>query len=175
MRKHSTRNWLIAVSAWMLGFVMVLCPGLVCPAYAESLEPEAVPTLLETPEGLLVRTKYADIYYPEEFAEAVMVVLAETEDSTMVTVTTILAEKEVMLYTLILTGMELDGMEDFVFGYLQDEILGTISIVLQMEEQIPAEWSEDEFTRICELQETVNDLFEQLQEDPRFVPDVGAA
>ena len=37
-------------------------------------------------------------------------------------------------------------------------------------EQNPEDWSEEEYTEICRLQERVNDILVQLQEDERFVP-----
>lgn len=157
------------LAAWALVLAMALCAGSACPARAEALTEEANWAPVVTPDGLLIQTQYAELLYPLEFADAVVIERHEMEDSTMVAVTAVIAEKEVLLYTLILTGMELEGMDEFIMGRLQDEALGTICIIVQMEEPSPEGWTEHEFTRICELQETVNDLLAQLLADPRFV------
>lgn len=156
---HLLRSW----TAGVLALVLLLCAPLAC-AEAPETEPE-IP-------GVPLMTRYVQIDFPEIYSAAVTIEVIEAEDASIINATTLLGEQEILLYTLILTTMDISAEEALVLGWLQDEALGRISIVLQLEEQLPESWSETEYMWICELQETVNHLLMQLMEDPRYDPGV---
>ena len=156
---HLIRSW----TASILALVLLLCVPLGC-AEAPAMTPE-VP-------GVPLMTRYMQMDFPEIYSAAVTIEVMELEDASIINATTLLGEQEILLYTLILTTMDISAEEALVLGWLQDEELGRINIVLQLEEQLPESWSEAEYMWICELQETVNHLLMQLMEDPRYDPGV---
>ena len=166
MNKVTLLTFVRNCAAAMLALVLCLC-GVYAPlACAE--EPEAA---IELP-GVPLMTKYAQMDFPEMYEAAIILDVLDVEDASIINAVTFLGEQEILLYTLVLTEMEISADEAMILGWLQDEELGRIAIVLQLEEQNPEYWSEAEYMWICELQETVNHLLMQLMEDPRYDPGV---
>ena len=163
MNKATLLTFVRNCTAAMLALVLCLCAPLAC---AQELQTEP-----EIP-GVPLMTKYAQMDFPEMYEAAIILDVLDVEDASIINAVTFLGEQEILLYTLILTTLDIDVEEAMVLGWLQDEELGRIAIVLQLEEQNPESWSEAEYMWICELQETVNHLLMQLMEDPRYDPGV---
>ena len=148
--------------AWLL--LLVLAVGMFSPLAVRAEEAE------QPIPGLLLETKYINLILPEEYTEAIVAEIIDMEDGALLPFTVTLNEREALLYALILTEQEIDDPEAMILGYLQDELLGRITIVLQIEEQIPDGWTESEYHFLCAMQETINELIMQIVEDPRYDP-----
>lgn len=166
MNRMNWTNLAQSCAAGLLALALLLCGVCVPRTCAEELQTEP-----EIP-GVPLMTKYVQMDFPEIYSAAVPLEIIETEDASIINAVTLLGEQEILLYSLILTTMDVAADEAMVLGWLQDEELGRIAIVLQLEEQLPESWSEAEYMWICELQETVNVLLMQLMEDPRYDPGV---
>ena len=135
---------------------------------AEEMGPVQVPLLPEaaTELGIPVETQYATFYFPAEYAGRLQFTRIESEEGTMMFATAVVADREVELYFIAIGMIEMDGV---CLGKLQDETAGELSIYLQLVELDVEGFSQEDASRLYELQESVNVLLEQLMEDPRYV------
>lgn len=117
-------------------------------------------------DGVPVNTKYISLLYPIEYADDVKIEVSEKDNLSSVTVSANIAGTDLELFTLSMSKEEVDGHR---MGALQDEAAGEVGIYLKMNEQNPGDWSESDYSLICELQESVNALLMQVYEDAGFV------
>ena len=121
----------------------------------------------EEEPGIAVDNDYMTFFYPQEWEGKVEVVREETDKNIAFTFKTQISDEEVALFSVVLGPEEADG---YLLGTLEDAEKGTVNVYSVVNEQNPEDWSEEEYTEICRLQERVNDILVQLQEDERFVP-----
>jgi len=197
-RKSSLRNILIAIAvALLMVAVVVFALGMKTgePAVPHNTQPVSEQAALETPKAteaveatevteaveestvakpsiemeedgqLRITTQYAVLYYPADYAADVMIELSELQDGCRLGVFTNINGADLELYALTLSKTPSDGHQ---LGALNVESIGEVGFYLSMNEQNPADWSEDEYTRINELQETVNSLLMQVYEHEGF-------
>lgn len=149
--------------------VMLMLAG--CGAKAEQEETSAYeePTWATAPEetkGVEVQTAYFTFEYPKEWENKVEEVRTEDGNNTTITFRTIISDKEVELFSIIL-GPE--GADGYLLGQLKEDnnVYNVYSVVNDMG---PEGWSEEEYNEICSLQERISEIIVQFHEDERFVP-----
>ena len=96
----------------------------------------------------------------EEFA-------VENGKNIKVSFQTKIGEKNVVLVSIVLGPDVCDG---YLLGQLEDPEAGTINVYSIINEPVREDWSEEEYSEICALQERVNDIIVQFYDDDRFVP-----
>lgn len=84
----------------------------------------------------------------------------------MLIASTIMNDEEIQLYFLSMGQIEMDGS---VLGMLRDEEKGELMIYMMMAELPEDLLSEEQLSKVYELQESVNEIVDQLMEDPRYV------
>ncbi len=122
----------------------------------EDVEPET---------GIAVETRYITFTYPSEWKGKVDVLQSTEGRNHVVTFQTEVADRKVELFSLIL-GM--DAAKGYLLGQLEDSDAGTINVICAMGQINAADWTEEEYTDLCNMQERVNDILAQVQQDLRF-------
>ena len=84
-----------------------------------------------------------------------------------VTFRTEISGKEVVLFTVVMGPDVVE--EGYLLGQLMDPQEGAINVYSIMNEMAPEGWTEEEYSRICTMQERVNEIIVQFYEDERFV------
>lgn len=117
--------------------------------------------------GIPVANMYMTYCYPSELEGVFSVRETSETDRHQAAFYADISGQELELFSVVLGSQaEENGFE---LGILEDEKLGQIHVTLVMNEQQPDEWSEEDFRRINQLQERINDIITQFHEDPRFV------
>lgn len=116
--------------------------------------------------GAAVDTPYITLYCPVEWVGTVNVAQGEKDGNHTVTFTTVVAEEETVLFSLLFGPS--DRAEGFQLGQLEDETAGTVYVFAAMNEEVSPSWSDEDYANVCAMQERVNDMIMQLHEDPRF-------
>lgn len=115
-----------------------------------------------TEEGeIFIKTEYATLLYPAEYAADVMIDVAEEPEGCRLSISSTLNNQDIELYTLVLSKQQTDG---YYLGSMQNGA----GVYLMMHEQSQADWSAEEFERINVLQESVNSLLMQIYESEGF-------
>lgn len=113
------------------------------------------------------QTPHFELHYSDAYTETLVVSVDGIEDGTIITASAKLSEKKVTLYTVAMCEEEI--MDGTVLGTLNYGPEKQIMILLQMNEIDPTDWTEEEYTNICQLMETVNVFVKQFADDPLFV------
>lgn len=116
--------------------------------------------------GIAVENEYMTFHYPQEWEGKVEEVRESSGANTVVSFRTKISGKELVLFSIVLGPDEVQG---FLLGDLV-EGSSRIHVYSVMNEQNAADWSEEEYSEICSLQERVNDIIVQFYEDSRFDP-----
>lgn len=117
--------------------------------------------------GIPVENMYMTYRYPSELEEVFSVREASETDRHQAAFYADISGQKLELFSVVLGSQaEETGFE---LGILEDEKLGQIHVTLVMNEQQPEAWSEEDYQRINQLQERINDIITQFYEDPRFV------
>lgn len=124
-------------------------------------------TAPEETQGIAVDNAYMTFYYPQEWEGKVEELLEENGKNITVSFHTEVGKKDVVLFSIVLGPDACDG---YLLGQLKDPEAGTINVYSIMNEQSWEDWSEEEYSEICALQERVNDIIVQFYDDARFVP-----
>lgn len=122
-----------------------------------------IPSVLDEAkkDGTAVETPYITLYYPNTWTELKTAEVTQDGENCRVTFKTAVANRELELFSLIFGPEEAEGY-----------FLGTLDGVLVyslMNEQNPADWSEEDYMEISRQQEYINELFLQIYEMPGFV------
>lgn len=117
--------------------------------------------------GIAVDNDYMTFYYPQEWEGKVEEHREKNGENIAVTFQTKIGGKDVVLFSVVMGPGVVDG---YLLGQLKDPQAGTINVYSVMNELMPEDWSEEEYSEICALQERVNDIIVQFYEDERFVP-----
>ena len=162
---------------WMkrLGLLLVLLPLVLTGCGADKPEPGDTAAATEQPmwtgpeetQGISVDNAYMTFYYPREWEGVVEEVREELGGNVTVTFRTVISGREVVLFSVILGPEEAGG---YLLGQLQDPGTGAVNVYTEVNEQDPADWSDQDYQQICRLQERINDIIVQFYEDERFVP-----
>ena len=115
---------------------------------------------------VLVETKHVSFSFLGTSEDCYSINVNEIDEGTIIEVSVLMDETVISLYTVAVVSEEM--MDGIRVGTLKAENAGELSVILYMNEYNAEEWDDDEFAKICELQETVNEFFAQLQENPRF-------
>lgn len=131
-------------------------------------EPTTVPEVTTEPAPeQVIPNPYITLSCPDDWSDRVSVTTQEQENGVTMFFSASFDGKQLVLFTIGLTKLENEG---FVLGELQDETAGSFYVVMNMNQQDPADWSAQAYDEICTLQECVNDIIVQFYKDPRFVP-----
>lgn len=114
-----------------------------------------------------ITTQCITLSLPETLQDKIVVDTAENEQSTNITVTSKGYEQEAVLFSVALSRDEPDG---YILGVLKDKTNGQWNVAVDVKQISSEDWSSEQYSELCTLQEYVNDIMIQLQEDPRFVP-----
>lgn len=136
-------------------------------AQTESADESLWGTAPEETQGIAVDNAYMTFYYPQEWEGKVEVVREENGKNFKVSFQTKIGEKNVVLFSIVLGPDVCDG---YLLGQLEDPEAGTINVYSIIKEPVREDWSEEEYSEICALQERVNDIIVQFYDDDRFVP-----
>ena len=167
MQRWSKSLALLLIAALLAATVLTGCG---------SKEPEtAVPTEEEIvwitapaeTEGIAVDNAYMTFYYPREWEGTMEEVREEDGGNVKVTFRTEISGKEVVLFTVVMGPDVVE--EGYLLGQLMDPQEGAINVYSIMNEMAPEGWTEEEYSRICTMQERVNEIIVQFYEDERFV------
>ena len=169
-------QWMKRLGPVLLLFLML--PVVLVGCGQDKPEPTETTVITEPPmwtapeetQGISVDNVYMTFYYPKEWEGEVAEVREEQGSNIVVTFRTVISEQEVVLFSVILGPEETDGD---LLGQLHDSEAGVINVYSMVNEQNPADWSAQDYERICRLQERVNDIIVQFYEDERFVPTRG--
>ena len=124
-------------------------------------------TAPEETQGIAVDNAYMTFYYPQEWEGKVEELRGENGKNFKVSFQTKIGEKNVVLVSIVLGPDVCDG---YLLGQLEDPEAGTINVYSIINEPVREDWSEEEYSEICALQERVNDIIVQFYDDDRFVP-----
>ena len=124
-------------------------------------------TAPEETQGIAVDNAYMTFYYPQEWEGKVEELREENGKNFKVSFQTKIGEKNVVLFSIVLGPDVCDG---YLLGQLKDPEAGTINVYSIINEPVKEDWSEEEYSEICALQERVNDIIVQFYDDDRFVP-----
>ena len=121
-----------------------------------------IPSVLDEAkkDGTAVETPYVTLYYPNTWTELERVEVTQDGENCRVTFKTVVADRELELFSLILGPEEADG---YLLGTLDGVFVYSL-----MNEQNPKDWSEEDYTNISRQQEYINELFLQIYEMPGF-------
>ena len=136
-------------------------------AQTESVDESLWGTAPEETQGIAVDNAYMTFYYPQEWEGQVEELREENGKNIKVSFQTKVGEKNVVLFSIVLGPDVCDG---YLLGQLEDPEAGTINVYSIINEPVKEDWSEEEYSEICALQERVNDIIVQFYDDDRFVP-----
>lgn len=129
---------------------------------------EADVSIEETTEPRFqIETQIITLSLPEAVQDHITVNTEENEHSTSITYASKDHSQEPVLFSVVFTKDEPQGN---LLGVLNDDAKGKWKACVNVTQIDPNDWSEEDYSQICALQEWVNDIMIQLQEDPRFVP-----
>lgn len=141
---------------------------------APTTEPVTVPTTTEAyipdlleqaqREGVPVETPYITFYYPKQWTELRSAEVTGEGQNTRVTFRVAVADQEAELFSVVIGPEEAEG---YLLGTLDGMYVYSI-----MNEQDPADWSEEDYMDLCRQQEYLNELILQLHEHSAFTPTV---
>ena len=133
-----------------------------------TLDEEAVwGTAPEETLGVPVETPYLTFYYPEEWRDKVEADEL-TENGRSITVfRTELSGKTVELFSVILSPGTEDG---YLLGQLAGQEGSSVNVYTRVNELPEDEWPQEEYVRLCAMQERVNDIIAQIYENAAFEP-----
>lgn len=152
----------------MLAALLVLTGcGSAPEAETESADEALWGTAPEETQGIAVDNAYMTFYYPQEWKGKVEELREENGKNVTVSFQTKVGEKDVVLFSIVLGPDVFDG---YLLGQLKDPQAGSINVYSIMNELVREDWSEEEYSEICALQERVNDIIVQFYDDDRFVP-----
>lgn len=116
--------------------------------------------------GVPIETAYLTLYYPEEFADEVMLKYDATEDGYVINVFAQNVGAGFELFTMEFTNADSDG---YKLGELKGEDGEQVGVYMLMNQQSAEDWSAEDYETINLLQSTANDLIMQLNENANFV------
>ena len=158
-------------------FITVLLMALILTGCGENPQAEDVGTTLNEEEiwgtvpeetlGIAVDTPYMTFYYPEEWRDKVEIEHSSNGANSVTTFHTEISGKRVELFSVILGADEDEG---YLLGQLKNEMDGTVNVYTLVYEVSAEDWTEEEYSEICSLQERINDIIIQFYEDERFEP-----
>lgn len=121
-----------------------------------------------TEEGAIaLPTRYIVLSYPETLKEDVSVSYEEVKDGQKVIFTTDFTGESLELFRFVISKSHSEG---HLLGTLKDEQEGEMYVCVNVCEYSQGNWEVADYTRLCSLQERVNDIIVQFHQDPRFVP-----
>lgn len=114
-----------------------------------------------------IETQIITLSLPETIQDRITLNTVEDEQGTNITCTSKDYAQELVLFSVALTKEEPEGD---LLGVLKDETKGEWKACVNVTQINSQDWSEEQYSEICALQECVNDIMIQIQEDPRFIP-----
>lgn len=131
----------------------------------EQLTPPDGTEFIPKDTGVEFTTPYKTLLYPKELQGKVTIDHLNEEGKYSV----VFNEKEsgVMLFSVTFAKNDA-AVEGYVIGTLTHETEGDIKVCVNVNEQTPEQWSEQQYNDFCAMQERINDLMVQFYEDERF-------
>jgi len=125
---------------------------------------EYIPGLLEQAkqDGIGVETPYVTLYYPKQWTELQSAEVTKSGENYTMTFCAAVGDQTVELFSMIIGPEEAEG---YLLGTLDDVYVYSV-----MNEQDPADWSEEDYMDLCRQQEYINELILQLHENSAFTP-----
>ena len=136
------------------------------PTYTQATtEPETQPVTEEI-SGIAFDTQYIELRYPEEMEGLVQIGYEELQDGQQIIFTTDFTGEVLELFRFSISA---SGTEGYELGVLNDPEAGELKVCMNVQEYTNGNWTPEQYTKLCQLQERVNDIIVQFHQDPRFV------
>lgn len=116
--------------------------------------------------GIAFDTQYIELRYPEDLEGLVQIGYEELQDGQQIIFTTDFTGEELELFRFSISA---SGTEGYELGVLNDPEAGELKVCVDVQEYTDGNWTPEQYTKLCQLQERVNDIIVQFHQDPRFV------
>lgn len=138
------------------------------PTAPPDTQPQPEATQETTEASIPFQTEYILLSYPAEMGQTVSVTYEALPDGQQVIFTTDHTGQELELFRFSISASGTDG---YRLGVLNDPQAGALSVCVDVKSYQSGSWTPEQYEKLNQLQERVNDIIIQFYEDPRFVPD----
>ena len=135
------------------------------PTYTQATTEPVTEPITEEIAGIPFATKYMELCYPEDLEGVVQIRYEELEDGQQIVFTTDFTGEELELFSFSISA---SGTEGYELGVLNDPEAGELKVCVDVQEYTDGSWTPEQYTKLNELQERVNDIIIQFHDDPRF-------
>lgn len=167
--RTAVKKWVIAAAVIVIVAAIVIAAAVMSGKPLE-IQNEPVPQITDSSissdaEGVQVKLGSVALTLPMDVANEVFIEASEEDGEGLMTVSTSMNSKTVVLYTLILSGKETEG--DYLGALRQDD--GDMGVYLRGEGIDMDAWSPEEADTLNRLQESVNTLLEQIYSMENYI------